>query len=488
MTSGASGQVGYFEANSSTCIGCGVQNTYLDGYGNTFFTGANPANFVNRGLNNHAMWTYNSNPASGIPANYVANLLPAKGVSNDVNRYTSDFLVDGNYTTPYNHDDFFLWPTDAVFTNSTPWGNYVVADSTSPTGYYLSLSSGVTFSKWQSTVLRGSLSSTFVVGTNLPDTGAILYMMAKCPSGTTSFTPYFGNSGAAHASPTFSCTTSYAYYAVPLTYTTGDMGANENIGAAAGSNAFYVAWFDVQPFTALNGAVTTGSGAAIPTGPKAGTATNDLVCYSDTVGTQKDCAGTATVSQTAAGAAQFNLTSTTGGAQFSMKPNSGQLAWLDLWSSNSNDAWGAGIYNHGAGYVLYDRSTSRDPVWFPQGMPDSAISGNSGGATAITQSASDNSTLIATDAFVKVNLPLSGTTGSIGGSSLAAGACASGTVAVTGATTSMAVVASPAGGTSAGAGFLWRGYVSSSGTVTVQVCAVTAGTPTAATYNVRVIQ
>ena len=81
---------------------------------------------------------------------------------------------------------------------------------------------------------------------------------------------------------------------------------------------------------------------------------------------------------------------------------------------------------------------------------------------------------------------LFGTTGSIGGSALTAGQCASRTVAITGATTGMAVVASPV--TYPGDGMLWRGYVSASGTVTVNVCAFAAGTPTASTYNVRVVQ
>jgi hypothetical protein len=81
---------------------------------------------------------------------------------------------------------------------------------------------------------------------------------------------------------------------------------------------------------------------------------------------------------------------------------------------------------------------------------------------------------------------LSGTSGSIGGSALAAGACASGTVAVTNSTTSMAVVATPT--TYPGDGIFWHGYVSAAGTVTVKVCASIAATPTASAYNVRVLQ
>jgi hypothetical protein len=85
-------------------------------------------------------------------------------------------------------------------------------------------------------------------------------------------------------------------------------------------------------------------------------------------------------------------------------------------------------------------------------------------------------------------LPLSGTTASIGGSSLAAGVCATGTASVSGSTTSMTADASPAA--DPGTGFTWNAFVSAAGTVTVRVCNVSGGalTPTASAYNVRVIQ
>lgn len=86
---------------------------------------------------------------------------------------------------------------------------------------------------------------------------------------------------------------------------------------------------------------------------------------------------------------------------------------------------------------------------------------------------------------------LSGTTGSIGGGALGAGACATGTAVVSGATTGMPVVTAPAGGvdpTNSGVlGVVWEGRVSSANTVTVSVCSPIIGTPAAALYNVRVI-
>lgn len=85
-----------------------------------------------------------------------------------------------------------------------------------------------------------------------------------------------------------------------------------------------------------------------------------------------------------------------------------------------------------------------------------------------------------------IKADLAGTTGSIGGGALAAGACTSGTVSITGATTSMVAVASP--NTYPGDGAVWDAQVTAAGTGTVKVCAIVALTPTASTYNVRVIQ
>jgi hypothetical protein len=78
------------------------------------------------------------------------------------------------------------------------------------------------------------------------------------------------------------------------------------------------------------------------------------------------------------------------------------------------------------------------------------------------------------------------TSGSIGGGAVLAGACTSGTVSVAGSLTGNTVSVSP--NTYPGDGIIWYGYVSANGTVTVKVCAILALTPTASTYNVRVIQ
>lgn len=80
---------------------------------------------------------------------------------------------------------------------------------------------------------------------------------------------------------------------------------------------------------------------------------------------------------------------------------------------------------------------------------------------------------------------LSGTSGSLGGSAMTPGQTITIAVTVTGATTSMCAVCSPA--VYPGDSFNWDCYVSAAGTVTVRLTAVLAGTPTASAYNVRVI-
>ena len=83
---------------------------------------------------------------------------------------------------------------------------------------------------------------------------------------------------------------------------------------------------------------------------------------------------------------------------------------------------------------------------------------------------------------------LSGVTSSIGGAPLAAGACASGTVSVAGATPGVPVAVSASDGSLPSGTAMLSAAVTSAGTVTVQVCAVSASTPAAKTYNVRVLQ
>lgn len=81
---------------------------------------------------------------------------------------------------------------------------------------------------------------------------------------------------------------------------------------------------------------------------------------------------------------------------------------------------------------------------------------------------------------------LSGTSASLGGSLLLAGACASNATTVTGAGTTMGATANP--NTYPGDGTVWSAQVTGANTVTVRVCAIVAATPTSSTYNIRVFR
>lgn len=83
---------------------------------------------------------------------------------------------------------------------------------------------------------------------------------------------------------------------------------------------------------------------------------------------------------------------------------------------------------------------------------------------------------------------LAGVTGSIGGGALAQGACTSGTVTIDSATQAVAsgatINVTPVTLSAPGAAFSFTGQLTGSNIITVNVCAIAAGTPTATTYNV----
>ncbi len=83
---------------------------------------------------------------------------------------------------------------------------------------------------------------------------------------------------------------------------------------------------------------------------------------------------------------------------------------------------------------------------------------------------------------------LGGTTGVIGGTALTAGTCASGTASVAGAAVGTPVLVSASDGSLPSGLTLLSAAVTAANTVSVQVCAVSAMTPAAVSYTVRVVQ
>jgi hypothetical protein len=108
---------------------------------------------------------------------------------------------------------------------------------------------------------------------------------------------------------------------------------------------------------------------------------------------------------------------------------------------------------------------------------------------AFTQSQpafADISGTVANSQLPAASVPLSGTSAGLGGSAMTVGQRITATVTVTGATTGMVPMCSPTA--DPGPGFIWSAFVSSANTVTVCLTAVLAGTPTATTYAVRILQ
>jgi hypothetical protein len=485
---GATGMPGILDTISSTC------NCFVGGGGLSVYGNNNTVNGMMRGIlvptdggrGNLIYGNYNASPLGGyqntqnVAANYI------KGYTDILRSVNSDFLRDGNPGLPYKWNDLFITPQEVLFPSGYPYSTYIAADTNAPFGEDIILNppglttSGV--SSFQQYAYAGNANQgELTIGVDLPAIPMTLQFMAKCPSGQTTFSVRGSLSNSYGVTQSFSCTTSLAGYSIPLNFTgqTGYFAFNNE-----GTAAIYVAFLDLIP--AVNLPVGSTIGGVSPVGgPGSGTASGDLPCYSNTAGLQTDCNSLTNVGiNNTAGSINFTFYGNGGTQVIHKAQSSGAINWDDWWNGTT-DAWGVGLYSAGANYIWYDRSTGKTVISIPQGMPANSLGGNTNGVTAITQPTTDNSTNIATDQFVKSLLPLAGTTGSIGGSALAAGVCASGTVNMAGATTSMAVVATPAA--YPGDGMDWKAYVSSTGVVTVKVCAVIAGTPTAGAYNVRVI-
>ena len=485
---GATGMPGILDTISSTC------NCFVGGGGLSVYGNNNTVNGMMRGIlvptdggrGNLIYGNYNASPLGGyqntqnVAANYI------KGYTDILRSVNSDFLRDGNPGLPYKWNDLFITPQEVLFPSGYPYSTYIAADTNAPFGEDIILNppglttSGV--SSFQQYAYAGNANQgELTIGVDLPAIPMTLQFMAKCPSGQTTFSVRGSLSNSYGVTQSFSCTTSLAGYSIPLNFTgqTGYFAFNNE-----GTAAIYVAFLDLIP--AVNLPVGSTIGGVSPVGgPGSGTASGDLPCYSNTAGLQTDCNSLTNVGiNNTTGSINFTFYGNGGTQVIHKAQSSGAINWDDWWNGTT-DAWGVGLYSAGANYIWYDRSTGKTVISIPQGMPANSLGGNTNGVTAITQPTTDNSTNIATDQFVKSLLPLAGTTGSIGGSALAAGVCASGTVNMAGATTSMAVVATPAA--YPGDGMDWKAYVSSTGVVTVKVCAVIAGTPTAGAYNVRVI-
>lgn len=212
------------------------------------------------------------------------------------------------------------------------------------------------------------------------------------------------------------------------------------------------------------GTVTVvGAGSLLSTSIVTGGGTTTL--QTPSTGATVDSSGNLAVTSIATGTSPCALTSGTGGvacANEGTVPSVGPASAVDVWYADSTQHGLLANFNN-AGYL----PLVQGPASSTAGNL-AKFSGTNGGK------------------LVDGGLPiLSGTSASLGGGALLAGACASNTTTVTGATTSMVVAVTPV--TYPGDGSVWDAYVSASNTVTTKVCGVIALTPGATAYNIRVI-
>lgn len=155
-------------------------------------------------------------------------------------------------------------------------------------------------------------------------------------------------------------------------------------------------------------------------------------------------------------------------------------------------------------FRILDNSSGANYIRVTSGATNALMDTNAGGLTIQPNSGVINipalsaSSPVYTDANKNLtstapagySAVLSGTSASLGGSALLAGACTAGTVTVTGARSTMVATASPSADpdSTLSTGIAIYAFVSSNDTVTVRICAIVAVTPAATTYNVRVLQ
>ncbi|HMG84948.1 MAG TPA: hypothetical protein VK574_04365 [Terracidiphilus sp.] len=449
---GGAGATAYLETQGARCINCSMGGGTLNvgGADNKLdFSSLVGVTVNDLGLGNRIWYGTNPNPFDSIPQAYSIPAVPTKGLTDQSGRVSGDFIRDGNFSTPYNSENLLIWPNDILFNKSgTPglWPLSVQKDAASPSGAYVILpinSAIASFAQFSTNNFN------LTVGTNIPAGLVTVSAMAKCPSAYALSEIAIAANGSLLNGTSITCSTKYQLYSFTANLAPY---SGKNIGfETTSANRPYVAWIGIQPAVTLQ----LGSSTAI------------------TQAADDNSTKVATTAQVqAALASAFASRSALGNTT----PESVHTKQL--------------FGNPSTGVVSVNKTSASDYLGQFNLKCVGFVNGADGTMCATPLSGNQTYTLPDLSGIVVLTsqLPLSGTTGPIGGSALAAGACATGTVSIRGATASMVAAVSPAGGTSPGTGYVWEAQVTNSGTVTVSVCAIAAGSPTRTTYNVRVIQ
>jgi hypothetical protein len=380
-------QVGYADINSSIIYG-DVINTQLNGFGIDVIEPNVSSGIVNNGYGNRVRAIYSgSGSPNGMANNYWITGVPCKGYLLELGCMTPDFLLDGNFTTPYNHTDQLIVPKDVVLDPANPYTTYIATDATAKTGFALIVSGTAPTANYSQFMQYAETSNTIkspTPGTNFPTTGGTFVFSAKCPTGS-SFTVFA--KFASTFTQTFSCTTSYQQYSIPMALVGGDIGQPFQFGGSGGSGVFWVEWAAVIPRPNLPAGTTIG-GNGVVTGP-ATTVVNAVPCYANTTGLQQDCSSSTgpTINIAAAGAT-FTFQSN-GGTAFALKGAASSNTVTQYWYTTTR-YWQVGLESN-TSYTVFDNTNGRSILTFPNNtMPAGSIGGNATGATLLTIQSATN--------------------------------------------------------------------------------------------------
>ena len=340
-----------WDAYDSVCEGCYAYGTFqVNGSRNRIDLAseqdAGVVAVANNGNGNQVgAIGFEANPVNGQSASRRGTL--AKSILDQpVGIQTTDFIRSGNMATPYpNDNDLIFGPTDFSMGGAN---QHIVADATALFGNYIAPGNWE-FTNFFSLYMQNQYGQAFI-GTQIPATQAIVYAAAKCPS-STSFTATVYANSTVIGSTTATCSTSYNVAAVPVNFTSY-VGEVFGIGITSTGDAEweYVAirpyqadYNGKQPVLSAAAISTTGSGAAVPTGP-ASSVSGDLVTYIGTSGQQQD-SGTLLSSLTAkAGtgactSGQFETGDTTSGPSCAT-PSTGSGTFVTLSGDATSTATG----------------------------------------------------------------------------------------------------------------------------------------------------
>jgi hypothetical protein len=250
-------QTAYLDTYSTRCDLCMSTGTVqIGGTGNyvTLKDNALPV-WTDAGRGNVVTSTWVSNPFRSMQSNYEISLLPYKGETRVFGRVTSDFIRDGNLSTPYNMNDLLLWPQDFIFQSSQgAYGNYYVTDATSPSGSAFIFRHNQTFVNFAQFA-----NSQITVGTTIPAAKANIYLYAKCLAGATTLSLNVLVNNVSIGIPTPACSASYQVITIPVDFT-GTSGAL-SFRNQSSTLEYQIGWMAIRPYLGdVNTAkVTTGN-------------------------------------------------------------------------------------------------------------------------------------------------------------------------------------------------------------------------------------